>query len=293
MESTDFSVEGPGFSFPVARRDFALELNPNSESLKFRFVKGSSFPIAGKSLKEGQTYFSTAKETWIAQNDPADISLLEQRHQNNRHLYALSDPLPKDPDPNEFDIRNFMEFGPQLGVLKLSPASGSTFVQNLGGAGILTRLGTHLYLGKFPRAPQRIHFLKAPAVRFGVESSLLLSKMLPIEGLRLGQNIIGVRTFFGFAWRELALDFLVGYQKNLGESPSAKFIMVSPLSLGGDLSIRFDMKEIMDMEAGFIAGARYLYTPFRARSETDTAGVTPTAFKWHFLALHSGLSFRF
>jgi hypothetical protein len=105
-----------------------------------------------------------------------------------------------------------------------------------------------------PKRPQRIHFLRSPALRLGV--GVLYSTTSSNEAV--GEHLLfPLRAFVGTSWRGLLLDGLVQYSQLSGDG-----VTQSPLQYGFRAAYEWDLKDDTETDVMFALGYGYTVSNF-------------------------------
>ena len=285
-------IEGPGFSELARGLEFFFDGSPLGV-LRISNI-GRSFSVYGEPLRRGETLNVKGKTRWHLVSDEAELSFVKRRFTNNRHLEELSGEVKVEFSAFENEhLKGFWDMGPVLGVSRLSPAAGSSFVQDLAAVGVFGRYGSNVYFD-LPIEARRTHYLNAPSLRFGFDTLIISAWLGPSAESQFRTFLIGLAPFVGWGWRGVFVDINLAYMRLIKFGGNA-FALRRPYSYGGVIGTRFDLAEYMDAEAGLTLGARYFQVPMapESASSAEASSVTPDYFTWHLLSLELGLSFRF
>jgi hypothetical protein len=216
-----------------------------------------------------------------------------------RHLKDFSESKSHELEFREIDsLDRFFESGLTAGFTRLSPVSGTTYVQNLGGMGFYLKRGWSSYWG-FPSDPSlvtREHYLYKNSLRWGILAHFLSFWIEPTAGYNMKSQSFAAGAFAGWAWEGLSFDALGGYAFDINTLSRRGFKLRWPVFLGFDTRYRVDLSRLMDSEMGLDLGLRYT-THFMTRNISVPSAVADTVslpnFRTDTWALLVGLSFRF
>jgi len=167
-----------------------------------------------------------------------------------RQLYEFSQSrFKQEDDPSsDFSLRNQLVLS-QVSALNTYSEVGTTESPATSTSVGLRAELIHKRYFDFPRRPQRIHYLRAPALRLGGGFSYLSSTAATF-GARQSLLAHGV---VGASWRGLAVDGVLSYLQ-----PPAAVTNVSPLKYGGRALYEWDLKEFAANDV--MIGLGYGYT---------------------------------
>jgi hypothetical protein len=285
-DDSDAHVQGPGFSLEAEDNKFYVELGTARELTRLRNV-GDALQVEGQEVASGRTFYRNQGLTQILPTDSADLDWHVQRHENNRQLKQLDEPLEKLSQDNS--LRYFVEGGYLTGLTSLLPRQGSTFVQDVGGIGIFATGGFKIFLKSVPRRRQRNFYLYSPALRFGLQMGALFNNIKPKSTTTDDTYIFHAMASLGFSWVGVFADGQFGYQSVFG----AEHRFSVPFGWKLDMGYRFDLKELTTAEMGFALGATFRQSAMVPRTGSSVVGVNPDNFSWRFIGLFGSVATRF
>lgn len=232
-------------SFPLELHIFNTKINPPSQSLfeieisprrlhaQILAWQGRLF-IHNKELKSQYLYL-------LDQNSLQEGQYVPEFSQKRLRDYQFSSPYIKNLSESfaHKSYRNQLISTLNLHFIRINPASSSNFKQNTIGFGSRMEWIHKRYFNLALR-PQRIHYLMAPAFRFGLGGTFLMSQ-IQSAGDTAVQNIqlLGPHIIAGVSWLGVSIDSLVLYTAN-----QPKFIQThAPVSYSLRSRYEWDLKE--------------------------------------------------
>jgi len=208
-----------------------------------------------------------AKRLYVLQNSQAHEGQISQDELiKRRQTYPFSQPLFKHLEEGEIPVslRNQVSLSQLTGVNRFTEVgageapSSSTFL------GMRAEWIHKRYLN-FPRRPQRLHFLRSPALRLGAGTTYFSSGNVSNEG---STQVFSAHALVGASWRGLAIDGLVGYAQPQTEDATNS----SPLTYGVRALYEWDLSEVTASD--LMLGLGYSYGVSKVTSYAVFQSVT-------------------
>lgn len=229
---------------------FEIEI-PLSRAFAQFLVAWGSIRLAGERLEPGRVYV-------IEKGRIQGGGISAEDALKRRQAYGFSESFFRRMDEEEsaLSLRNQIVFT-QVSALNSFTREGSTDNSINSTAFGMRAEWIHKRYFDFPKRPQRIHFLRAPALRLGGGATYLSSAASDVQG---ASQILSSHVIAGGSWRGLAIDALVTYYKPSTSGVSA----VSPFQYGVRGLYEWDLKEFTANDMMF--GLGYSYTVSKVES---------------------------
>jgi hypothetical protein len=237
-------------------------------------------------LVAGTTESNVSATLRRASSENEEIERLKLRHEGLR--LARPDLELSSLEKQGWDFRNTVELSSYLGVSRLTPRRGSTYVQDTFATGTSARYVRNFFLA-LPNRLNRAHGVKAPRLRVGLQAMNLAGSVFPAPGFQAGPQRIGVAGVVGLGGLGLYADFCAG-----GGYAKAVDYSLSPLFWSLEGGYRFDLKGFADLQSEVGIVLAFFWSPTKMTPiDGPFAGVNPQNFTWHVLGARAGLSFYF
>ncbi|MEO5667401.1 MAG: hypothetical protein ABIR96_05015 [Bdellovibrionota bacterium] len=168
-----------------------------------------------------------------------------------RQSYAYSEAFFRsiEDEENAISLRNQIVFSQISAINTFSQEASTEDSHNSSSFGLRAEL-IHKRYFQMPKRPQRIHFLRAPALRIGGGFTYLSTTASVAQG---ASQIFSGMGLVGTSWRGLAIDTVISYFKPKGAGVST----VSPFQYGVRALYEWDLKEFTANDMMFGLGYGY------------------------------------
>jgi hypothetical protein len=248
---------------------FEIEI-PLSRAFAQFLVAWGSLRLAGETLEPGLVYVIEKGRIQNGQISNEDALKRRQKYEFSESLFRRMDE-----EETALSLRNQIVFT-QVSALNAFTREGSTDNSINSTAFGLRAEWIHKRYLSFPKRPQRIHFLRAPALRLGGGATYLSSAASDVQG---ASQILSAHAITGGSWRGLSIDALLAYYRPSTSGVSS----VSPLQYGVRGLYEWDLKQYTANDMMF--GLGYSYTVSKVESYAVFRTVTQAlnlAFVFNF-----------
>ncbi len=271
---SDWTWQVGPWSGAVAQSKIYFESSPDQNLFRFKNL-GRTQQLASLNIKAQQIYLKESRRERILPISPEDLHYTQTRHQAH---WLRQDTTTLKLAEHEAHL------DPQLyGIFDIG-ATVDMRHSELRGGGAFLRLGRFTYVQKFPRNTERVHYLRYPAWRWGLEMNYLQSSVQYQNSVRAQMKQVALGPYFGFTWLEAFIDVHLAYIQD----PDGAFQGRPPLRYQVQAGYRWDLAEWVDEELGLSLETYYGHQKMQFKK-----ALVPKNMPLSFFGFQSALSYRF